>query len=84
MCLAVPGKIINVTEEDELLRQGKIDFGSIVKNVSLVCVPDAAIGQYVLVHAGIAISVVDEAEAKRVFEYLDQMGELTELEMETS
>ncbi len=83
MCLAVPGQVISVTEDDELLRQGRIDFGGIVKIVSLACVPDARVGQYVLVHAGMAISIVNEKEAQRVFEYLDQIGELAEFEADT-
>jgi hydrogenase expression/formation protein HypC len=83
MCLAIPGKIISVTEDDELLRQGRVDFGGVIMNVSLACVPDALIGQYVLVHVGMAISVVDEREAKRVFEYLDQMDDLAELEIDS-
>lgn len=80
MCLAVPGKIVSVTEGDELLRQGRIDFGGIVKTVSLACVPEATVGQYVLVHVGMAISLIDEVEARRTFDYLNQIGELMELE----
>ena len=84
MCLAVPGKIISVEETESILRSGKVDFGGIVKNVSLACVPDAQVGQYVLVHVGLAISVVDEMEARQVFEFLDRMGELSELEAPSS
>ena len=84
MCLAVPGRIIEITESDELLRRGRVDFGGVGKNVSLACVPEPRIGQYVLVHVGMAITIVDETEALRVFEYLDQMGELGELEAETT
>lgn len=79
MCLAVPGKIIELTAGDELLRQGRVDFGGIVKTVSLACVPEADVGHYVLVHAGLAIGIVDEVEARRVFDYLDQLGELSDL-----
>jgi hydrogenase expression/formation protein HypC len=84
MCLAIPGRVIEVNKADELLRQGRVDFGGVIKNVSLACVPEATVGRYVLVHAGMAISIVDEAEAGRVFEFLDQMGELTELDANTS
>ncbi|MBI2264626.1 MAG: HypC/HybG/HupF family hydrogenase formation chaperone [Armatimonadetes bacterium] len=75
MCLAVPGKIKTMTDEDPLLRTGKIDFGGIAKEVSLAYVPQARIGDYVIVHAGFAISIVDEREAIRIFETLRQMEE---------
>ncbi len=78
MCLAVPGKIISVTGED-LARQARVDFGGILKEVNLAYVPEAQIGEYVLVHVGFAISVVDEEEAGKVFGYLKQMGEFGEL-----
>jgi hydrogenase expression/formation protein HypC len=78
MCLAVPGQIISVTGED-LARQARVDFGGILKEVNLAYVPEAQIGEYVLVHVGFAISVVDEEEAGKVFGYLKQMGELGEL-----
>ena len=80
MCLAVPGKLLSVAGDDPLLRTGKVSFGGIVKEASLACVPEAKPGDYVLVHVGFALSVVDEAEAQRVFEYLREMDELAELE----
>lgn len=73
MCLAVPGKIESILENDPIIRTGKVNFGGIVKEVSLAYVPEAKIGDYVLVHAGFAISKVDEKEAEQVFEYLRQM-----------
>ncbi|HYX67881.1 MAG TPA: HypC/HybG/HupF family hydrogenase formation chaperone [Terriglobales bacterium] len=79
MCLAVPGKITSVSGESEF-RRGTVSFGGIVKEVSLAYVPEARLGDYVLVHAGFAISVVDEVEAARTLDYLRQMGELAELE----
>jgi len=79
MCLAVPGKILSVTGED-VLRSGTVSFGGIQKQVSLAYVPEAKTGDYVIVHVGFAISIVDENEAKQTFEYLKQMGELDELE----
>jgi hydrogenase expression/formation protein HypC len=79
MCLAVPGKIEAIQGGDPLLRTGKVNFGGIRKDVSLSYVPEAAIGDYVMVHVGVAISVVDEDEANRVFSYLKQMDELEEL-----
>ena len=78
MCLAVPGKIISVSGED-LARQARVDFGGVLKEVNLAYVPEAQIGEYVLVHVGFAISVVDEEEAGKVFGYLKEMGELGEL-----
>jgi len=75
MCLAVPGLVLSVSQDDALLRTGRVSFGGAIKEVSLACVPEAAPGNYVLVHAGIAISVLDEPEAQRVYEYLRQMEE---------
>ena len=80
MCLAVPGKILSVAGDEPLMRTGKISFGGVVKEANLAFVPEAVVGDYVLVHAGCAISTVDEQEAMRVFEYLRQMDELSELE----
>ncbi|MCC6412210.1 MAG: HypC/HybG/HupF family hydrogenase formation chaperone [Saprospiraceae bacterium] len=80
MCLAIPGQIISITTElDETFRSGKVQFGGIFREVNLCMVPGAQIGDYVLVHVGAAISVVDEAEAKETFRYLEQIGELEEL-----
>ncbi len=79
MCLAVPGKILSIAGED-VLRSGTVSFGGIQKQVSLAYVPEAKTGDYVIVHVGFAISIVDESEAKQTFEYLKQMGELDELE----
>jgi hydrogenase expression/formation protein HypC len=80
MCLAVPGRIVSIEGDDPLLRSGKVDFSGAVKLVNLAYVPEAKVGDYVLVHVGFAISTVDEDEARVVFEYLRQMGELAELE----
>ena len=65
--------------EDSLLRTGQVDFGGIRKEVSLAYVPEAQIGDYVIVHVGFAISRLDECEANNVFEYLRQMDDLAEL-----
>ena len=80
MCLAIPGKILSISGDDQLTRVGRIDFSGVVKQASLAYVPEANIGDYVIVHVGFALSKVDEAEAQKVFEYLKQMGELAELE----
>lgn len=82
MCLAVPGKIVSITGDEPLERSARVSFGGIVKEISLAYVPEAKIGDYVIVHVGFALSLVDEAEAARVFEYLEQMGELGELQNE--
>jgi hydrogenase expression/formation protein HypC len=79
MCLAVPGKILEIAGEDPYLRAGRVSFGGVIKQVSLACVPEAKVGDYVLVHVGMALSVVDETEAAEVFTYLQTMGELAEL-----
>jgi len=79
MCLAVPGKIVEMTDDDPLMRSGRVSFGGIVKEVNLAYTPEARTGDYVLVHVGFAITKVDEEEACRVFEYLKQMDELAEL-----
>jgi hydrogenase expression/formation protein HypC len=80
MCLAVPGKITSITGDDQFSRIGKIDFGGVLKEASLAYVPEAKIGDYVIVHVGFALSRVDEAEALKVFEYLREIQELGELE----
>jgi hydrogenase expression/formation protein HypC len=80
MCLAIPGKIISITNQlDETFRQGKVSFGGIMKEVNLCMVPEAQINDYVLVHVGVAISMIDEEEARITFEYLKQIGEVDEL-----
>jgi hydrogenase expression/formation protein HypC len=79
MCLAVPGKLLSVTGSDTT-RMGTVSFGGVSKEACLAFVPEAKVGDYVLVHAGFAISVVDEAEAAQTLEYFRQIGELGELE----
>jgi hydrogenase expression/formation protein HypC len=79
MCLAIPGKILTITGDAPLERMGRVNFSGIVKEVSLAYVPSAQVGEYVIVHVGFAINTLDESEAQRVFEYLEHMGELTEL-----
>jgi hydrogenase expression/formation protein HypC len=80
MCLAVPGKVISIQGDDPLQRTGKVNFGGIVKDVSLACVPEVAVGDYVIVHVGMALSIVSEEDANQVFDYLREMDELEELE----
>ncbi|MGX2038674.1 HypC/HybG/HupF family hydrogenase formation chaperone [Methylocaldum sp. MU1018] len=64
MCLAVPGQIVSLSEAPPLERTGRVSFGGVVKEISLAFTPDAAVGDYVIVHAGFAISRLDEAEAE--------------------
>ena len=78
MCLAIPGKILSTSGED-IARSARVDFGGIVREVNLCYVPDAKVGDYVIVHVGFALSIVDEAEANQVFAYLKEMGDLGEL-----
>lgn len=81
MCLAIPGKITAIAAQlDDTFRIGKVSFGGIQKEVNLSMVPEAQVGDYVLVHVGVAISVVDEEEAQKTFEYIQQIGELAELQ----
>lgn len=83
MCLSIPGKLIEITSElDETFRLGKVSFDGIIKEVSLTLVPEANVGDYVMVHVGAAISTIDEEEAKKTFELLKQLNELHELEDE--
>jgi len=83
MCLAVPGKILSIGADNPPLRMGQVGFGGIVKEVNLALVPEARIGDFVVVHAGLAIGILDEAEADQVFEYLRQMDALAELPEES-
>lgn len=75
MCLAVPGKLMSIDGDDPLLRTGRVSFGGIIKDINLSLVPEVVVGNYVLAHAGFAISVIDEAEADRVFDLLDEIDE---------
>lgn len=73
MCLAVPGQVLSIDGDDELTRQGRVAFGGIVKLVNLAYVPEAAPGDYVLVHAGFAIATIDAEAAQRTLRYLTEM-----------
>ena len=78
MCLAIPGKVVEVFE-DHGLRMGRIDFAGTVRKACLAHVPEAVVGDYVLVHVGFALSRLDEEEAGRIFAYLEEMNQLDEL-----
>ena len=81
MCLAVPGKLISINPgDDPIFRSGIVSFSGINKEINLSMIPEVKIGDYVLIHVGVALSIVDEEEANETLEYLRQMGELNELE----
>jgi hydrogenase expression/formation protein HypC len=78
MCLAVPGKIVEITGDGEL-RMGKVDFSGVLRQACLAYVPEAGLGDYVLVHVGFAISRIDEAQAMETLAALREIGELEDL-----
>jgi hydrogenase expression/formation protein HypC len=78
MCLGIPGRVVETYREHDVL-MGKVEFGGIARRVCLEHVPEAKVDDYVLVHVGFALSVLDEAEARRVFELLEEMDQLDEL-----
>jgi len=78
MCLAIPGRILSISGDDPLVRVGRIDFGGIVKEVNLVYTPEARPGEYVLTHVGFAMAVIDEIEARRMFDTLCEVADLAE------
>jgi len=79
MCLAIPGKVLSEYEQGSM-RMAKVQFGGIVREACLEYVPETKVGDYVLVHVGFAISRVDEKEAQRTYQLLEEMDQLTELE----
>jgi hydrogenase expression/formation protein HypC len=83
MCLGIPGRVMTIYREHELL-MGKISFGGVTKQACLEHLPESEVGDYVLVHVGFALAKIDEAEAKRVFAFLDSMQELDELRVPDS
>jgi hydrogenase expression/formation protein HypC len=80
MCLGIPGRVVETYREHDVL-MGKVDFSGVFKRVCLEHVPDVQPGEYVLVHVGFALARLDEAEARKVFEFLDGMNQLDELEV---
>ena len=74
MCLAVPGQVLEIVGDDALTRIGRVAFAGIVKEASLTLLPDVKIGDYVLVHAGFAITILDQAEAERTMAYLEALN----------
>ena len=82
MCLGIPGKIVALEENPLGMTQGKVSFGGITKEVCLAYVPEAKVGDWVVVHVGFAISQIDEQEARETFAFLERLGELAELQGE--
>jgi hydrogenase expression/formation protein HypC len=80
MCLAIPGKVIETYEADGM-KTAKVSFGGMVKQVCLEYTPEAAPGDYVLVHVGFALSRINEEEARRTYEILEEIGQLSELDI---
>jgi hydrogenase expression/formation protein HypC len=78
MCLGIPGRVVD-TWQDHGILMGKVDFNGVVKRVCLHHVPEAQPGEFVIVHVGFALQVVDEGEARKVFEFLEGMDLLEEL-----
>jgi hydrogenase expression/formation protein HypC len=74
MCLAVPGKIVSISNNELLLRMGRVSFGGLIKQVSLAYVSDAQVNDYVIVHAGFALSILDRNEAEQTLNYLRQLN----------
>lgn len=80
MCLAIPGKVVTIREADGILL-GKVDFGGIVKEVCLQYTPDVKLGEYVIVHVGFSLSKMDEEEAARTYQLLEELNQLGELDV---
>lgn len=81
MCLAIPGKIVSIQNNDDpLLRAGKVSFGGIIKNINLSYVPESIPGDYVIVHAGFALSRLNEQEALKVFKLIEKAVEEKQIE----
>jgi hydrogenase expression/formation protein HypC len=83
MCLGIPGKVVSTYHEHDVL-MGKVDFSGVTRRVCLEHVPEVQCGEYVLVHVGFALSRIDEAEARQVFEFLERMNQLDELKAPSS
>lgn len=80
MCLAIPGKVLDITQDSAGLRMGRTNFGGIVKKICLEYTPEARVGDFVLVHVGFALNTINEEEALRTYKLLEEMNQLTELE----
>ena len=81
MCLAIPGKLVEILDHPSGIRMGKANFGGTVKQVCLEYTPEAKIDDYILVHVGFALNTIDEAEAARTYALLKEMAQLQELDV---
>ncbi len=80
MCLAVPGQIISIQGEDSMTRTARVSFSGVIKEVSLAYVPEAKTGDYVIVHVGFALNIIDEKEARETLAYIQELDEIAEEE----
>lgn len=80
MCLSVPAQVVSVGVGEPLLRKGKVSFAGVLKEISLAYVPEVKVGDYVLVHVGFALTIIDEEKAQKVFTTLDELNEFNERE----
>ncbi len=76
MCLAVPGKVVSISGDEALLKKGKVSFGGVIKEVSLAYVPDVKVGNYVIVHVGFALSILDEEAAEKTLAEFREMEKI--------
>lgn len=74
MCLAIPGVVKTINGDDPLNKVGQIEFGGILREISLACLPDVKVGDYVIAHAGVALQVIDEQEAEKIIADLQQLN----------
>ena len=80
MCLAIPGKIIEIHKQlDDTFRMARVDFEGVIKEISLAMLPESKINDFVLVHVGVALQIIDEEEAMETMKYLKQIGEAEDL-----
>jgi hydrogenase expression/formation protein HypC len=84
MCLGIPGEVLSIDLSDTLTPSARVSFGGIVKQVCLAYTPEAKVGDFVIVHVGFAISLLDREEARKTFEYLDEIGQIAELAEEAA
>ncbi len=80
MCLGIPGQIISIEDNELGMTNGKVSFGGIIKDICLAYTPEAQVGDYVIVHVGFSISMIDAEEAEETLRYLRELDHLTELE----
>ncbi|ELS00795.1 hydrogenase assembly chaperone HypC/HupF [Xenococcus sp. PCC 7305] len=78
MCLAVPGRIISISEDPALFKVGRVSFGGVIKQISLAYVPEAKVDDYVIVHAGFALTILDPEEAKKTLNYIKQIETISQ------